>query len=246
MVTNDRVVVKVTRPATPTDVEKRRAWEAAQLGAGQIADPAKRQTALDALGKAPPQAEVGGTIEESYASGGKPVFWTGPIQPIGPEQTEVVDRRRVDNTVVVTERRIVRFAGQGRLNVDFLLYHWMGMDLRAKSNAELQTLRMPLKLVVPFIVLCLFSLVTPSNHKGVLDRFYAKMKTPTAADPEEDHRRLKESYADPSRLDGKKLFPGTNIELQKPGFADVFGFFVCLGICFLFVGLAVWVTSIGN
>jgi len=246
MVTNDRVVVKLTRPATPTDVEKRRAWEAARNSAGRIADPEKRQTALDAIGKAPPRAEAGGTIEESYANGGKPVFWTGKIEPIGPEQTEEVGRRRVGNTVIVTERRIVRFAGQGRLNVDFLFYHWIGMDLRAKSNAELQTLRMPLKLAVPFIVLCLLSLVTPSNHKSVLDRFYAKMKTPTAADPEEDDRRLEESYADPSRLDGKKLFPGTNIELQKPGLADVLGFFVCLGICVAFVGLAVWVTSIGN
>jgi SSS family solute:Na+ symporter len=122
----------------------------------------------------------------------------------------------------------------------------MGIDLQTKSNAELQTLRMPLKLVVPFVVMVLLSLVTRPNDAGVLDRFYAKMKTPTAEDPDEDRGRLEESYQDPSRLEHRKLFPGTSIEIQKPGLADVLGFFVCLAICFLFVGLAVWVTSIGS
>ncbi len=105
---------------------------------------------------------------------------------------------------------------------------------------------MPLKLVVPFVVMCLLCLVTPANQKGVLDRFYAKMKTPAAADPEQDRRRLEESYRDPSRLDHRKLFPGTNIEIQKPRLADVLGFVICLGICVVFVRLAIWVTSIGS
>ncbi len=246
MLTNNMVVVTVSRPATPTDVEKRQAWETAQESARRITDPEKRTAALAAIGKAPPRAEVGDTIEESYDSGGQPIFWTGKLEPIGPEQTEEVSRRRSGNTVVVTKRRRVQFVGQGRLNVDFLVYHALGMDLRTKSNAELQTLRMPLKLVVPFVVMCLLSLVTPPNQKNALDRFYAKMKTQTAADPEEDRRRLEESYRNPSRFDHRKLFPGTNIEIQKPGLADVVGFVVCLGICFLFLGLAVWVTSIGS
>lgn len=245
MVTIDRVVVTRTRPATPTDIEKRQAWETAQDSARQIADREERKAALDALGKAPPRAEVGKTMEESYASGGQAVFWTGKIEPLGPEQTEELSRRRDGNTTIVTERRVVQFDGQGRLNAEFLLFHWMGIDLRSKTNAELQTLRMPLKLVVPFVVMYLLSLMTRANDKSVLDRFYAKMKTRTAADPDEDRRRLEESYADPNRFDHQKLFPGTDIELQRPGLADVLGFVVCLGICFLFVGLAVWVTSIG-
>ena len=246
MVTNDRMVVTRTRPATATDVEKRRAWETARENALRLTDPDRRKAALEAIGNAPLEANIGQMIEEVYASGGQAVFWTDKLEPIGEEQTQELSRQRIDDTVIVTQRRVVRFQGQGRLNVDFLLYHWMGVDLRTKTNAELQTLRVPLKVVVPFVVMCLLCLVTPANRKGVLDRFYAKMKTPTAADPEEDRRRLEESYQDPSRLDHRKLFPGTNIEIQKPRLADVLGFVICLGICIFFVRLAIWVTSIGS
>ena len=246
LLTNDRVVVTRKRPATATDVEKRHAWETARENALRLTDPDRRKAELEAIGQAPLEANIGEMIEEAYVSGGEPVFWTEKLEPIGEEKTEELSRLRTGDTLIVTQRRVVRFEGQGRLNVDFLLYHWMGVDLSTKTNAELQTLRVPLKVVVPFVVMCLLSLVTPADRKSVLDRFYAKMKTPTAADPEEDRRRLEEAYEDPGRLEHRKLFPGTSIEIQKPGVVDVLGFTICLGICFLFVRLAIWVTSIGS
>lgn len=246
MLTNDQVVVTRTRPATATDVAKRQAWETARKNALRLEDLDRRKEALETIGKAPLEATIGEMIDEVYTSGGQAVFWTGKLEPIGLEQTEELSRRPIDGTVIVTQRRLVRFQGQGRLNVDFLLYHWMGVDLRDKTDAELQTLRVPLKVVAPFVVMCLLSLVTPANRKSVLDRFYAKMKTPTVADPEEDLRRLEEAYQHPERLEHRKLFPGTSIEIQKPGVVDVLGFVICLGICFCFVRLAIWVTSIGG
>jgi len=246
MVTNDMMVVTVSRQARAADVEKRRAWETAREDALAIADPDRRQAALTALGSPPPRAQIGEKIEESYTSGGQAVFWSGKVVPTGAEQLELVDQERHDNTVVVTQRRVVPFIGQGRLKADYLMYHWLGVDLRSKTNAELQTLRVPLKIIVPFLVMGLVSVVTPPNRKRVLDRFYIKMRTATVADPEEDRRQLETLYGDPERLETNKLFPGTSLEMERPSLADILGFLICLGICFLFVGLAVWVTSIGG
>jgi hypothetical protein len=72
------------------------------------------------------------------------------------------------------------------------------------------------------------------------------MKTPVDPDPEEDRRQLEESYKNPSRYDHKKLLPGTQIEIQKPTLADVVGFVISVGICFVFLGLAYWLAGIGS
>ncbi|MCP4282914.1 MAG: hypothetical protein GY792_00440 [Gammaproteobacteria bacterium] len=104
---------------------------------------------------------------------------------------------------------------------------------------------MPLKLILPFVVMCLVTLITPRNDKSALDRFYAKMRTPVQFGPEEDQRQLQLAYENPAELDRHKLFPGTDLEITKPTLTDILGFIVCLGICFAFVRFAVWITSIG-
>ena len=57
---------------------------------------------------------------------------------------------------------------------------------------------------------------------------------------------MEASYADPSRFDHKKLFPGTDLEIQKPNWADALGFVACFAVCFVFIALAVWLASIGQ
>ena len=71
------------------------------------------------------------------------------------------------------------------------------MDLTKADNAMLQTLRLPPRLITPFIVMILVSLVTQRGTPEVLDRYYAKMKTPVDADPDSDRRNLETAYSDP-------------------------------------------------
>jgi hypothetical protein len=136
--------------------------------------------------------------------------------------------------------------GRGRFNLDFLVFQAAGMDLTGMDNAALETLRLPLRLITPFIVMILISFFTPPNSKAALDRYYVKMKTPVSPDPERDRLEVEASYADPSRFDHKKLLPGTNLEMQKPSWSDVLGFIACCGVCFTFIALAVWLASIGG
>ena len=51
---------------------------------------------------------------------------------------------------------------------------------------------------------------------------------------------------DPGRFDHKRLLPWTQLEVQKPTLVDVIGFLICFVICFLFIGVAIWVASIGG
>ena len=139
-----------------------------------------------------------------------------------------------------------RFRGQGPFRIDFLLYDWLGVDLTTRSNAALDTLELPPKIITPFLVMILASWLTRRPPAQVLDRYYAKMKTPVDPDPVVDQRNLEAAYADLSSLERRKLFPGTNLEFQKPTRGDVLGFIVCFGICGLIIGLAMLVVRIGG
>ncbi len=243
--TNHQVVVTVTREAKAADVAKWQAWNKVHDAAEAIADDKQRAKALDTLPKAPPEATLGEPFVESFKTGGKSIYWTGKLVPTSPEKTTVLSTKDDHNSVVVTQERDVQFVGQGRLNVDMLLYRLMGVDLESATDAGLATLRMPLKLVLPFIVMILATFFTRRNDSQTLDRFYAKMRVPVDCDPEEDEKLLQRAYEDPAALEHRKLFPGTECEIEKPRFIDIFGFLVCLGICFAFVCFAIWVTGIG-
>jgi solute:Na+ symporter, SSS family len=127
----------------------------------------------------------------------------------------------------------------------FLLYDWLGIDLTAKSNALLNTLELPPKIVTPFLVMVIVSWLTKAPPKESVDRYYIKMKVPVDSDPETDLRNLEAAYSNPSPLDHRKLFPGTNLEFQKPTRADWLGFVVCWLVCGLIIGLAMFVAQLG-
>ena len=58
-----------------------------------------------------------------------------------------------------------------------------------------------------------------------VDRFFAKFKTPIAPTPEEDEVELAKTFADPSRFDHLRLFPGKTLEFTRWTRYDFLGFF---------------------
>ncbi|NIP95907.1 MAG: hypothetical protein GWO24_21725 [Akkermansiaceae bacterium] len=143
------------------------------------------------------------------------------------------------------ERQVGALEGAGNFNVDFLVYHWLGFDLANASKATLETLRLPTRVLMPFLVLVVVSYFTPRNRAEVLDRYYAKMKTEVERDPEADRRALEESYRNPARFEGQRLLPGTDFEMLRPRPKDVLGFLAAVAACFLIIGLLVWLAGIG-
>ena len=72
------------------------------------------------------------------------------------------------------------------------------------------------------------------------------MKTPVDPVPERDHAKLEAAFARPELAEAKKLFPGTQLEFQRPNWVDIVGFLACFAACFAIIGLAVWAARIGT
>ena len=91
----------------------------------------------------------------------------------------------------------------------------------------------------------IFSLFTRSVDKTVLDRFYARMKTPVNPDPEKDRKEVELSYANPNRFDHVKFFPKSQFEFTKWTKEDTYGFLLGILGTILVIALTLIVAGIG-
>lgn len=141
----------------------------------------------------------------------------------------------------------VYLKGKGAFEIDFLLYARTSIDLCKQSTGTLETLRLPTRLLLPFVFLIALSFITPSGNKERLDRYFVKMKTPVDPDPEKDAKELELSYADPHRFDEKRLFKFGGLEINRPNIVDIMGFILsftlCIGIVWLIIAIANYTPS---
>lgn len=161
---------------------------------------------------------------------------------------EEVERVEKGNTLEIRRRfrGDCRLRGEGSFNLDFLIYDALGVPLTEMSNPALETLRLPTRVVLPFVVMILLSLITPRVDRQALSRYYVKMKTPVNPDPAADKAELEASYRDPSRFDDRRLFPVFGLEVQKPKRIDLVGFLVGFLVCFAIIGFTIWVAKLGS
>ncbi|MCB1066146.1 MAG: hypothetical protein KDN20_24905, partial [Verrucomicrobiae bacterium] len=231
-----------TRPATAADVARHEAWVKVSAEAKEKGD----EALLKQIGPEPPAAAVGEMIEVTVKSGGKSIFWQGGLNPVAEVSMETVEERQEENTRILVQRFTNAHEGVGDFNADFLLYHWLGVDLSKVSKSTIETLRLPPRLLMPFLVLILVSLVTRREREEVLDRYFAKMRTVVDPDPEIDRRNLEAAYANPRQHESRRLFPGTDWEFVRPRRIDVVGFLISVGVCFLIVGLLALLAGVGS
>lgn len=246
------------RPATDADVARYDAWQQALENLEAKFEPSQRESTeyqlqLKSLGASPPKAEVGELIEITMKSGGAAIFWRDGVVAIDDEgnqldspQRELISDLPEGYVKVRTERLVGRLRGKGSLNLDFLLYSLAGIDLSSASKAMLETLRLPARLLTPFLVLIFLSFLTRRGDKEVLDRYYAKMKTPVLADPEADKRALLQAQSQPISKQARKLFPGSDWEFVRPTTMDVVGFIISCLVCVAIVGLLIGLAGIGG
>jgi SSS family solute:Na+ symporter len=226
--TTNIVTTTFTRAATPADVAQREAWE------------------INHVGSEPPSAVAGQPIEITIRSGGKSIFWQGGVKPKDQQLLKVIEEREEDGKHILVQLNDAPMIGSGDFRIDFMIYKWLGFDLANASKATIETLRLPTRLVLPFLVLIVASLFTPRNSKEALDRYYVKMKTEVDPDRQLDEQNLEKSYQNPNRFEDRRLFPGTDLELVKPRPKDYIGFLVSVGICFAMIGILVWLAGIGG
>jgi SSS family solute:Na+ symporter len=229
----DIVITESSRVAAPSDVRRREAaiavWEGKQEG------------------EVPTELALGEPFVETRKSGGKAIFWAGAIAPVGEPSLVTVSETEVDGLKIKVQRYDCPLQAGGNFKPDFLVYALLGMDLESKSDAMLDALCLPVKIVLPFLVMIVLSLLTKPGSKEALDRYYAKMRTEVSADPEEDARRLEAAYADPENGPTEpKLWPGSSIEVARPTKADVIGFVLTCAACFAVIGLVLLMAGLGS
>ena len=240
--TTDLVTKTIRRDATAADVAKHEAWVEATAHARAEND----EKLLKKLGPEPPIAEIGQPINVTLKSGGSSLFWTGGVNPIsGEPEWKTVEETTEGNVTTLVQHHTGALVGSGTFKIDFLIYNGLGIDLSRASKATLETLRLPTRLFLPFLVLIVVSFFTQRNSKESLDRYYAKMKTEVDPDPKKDHAELEKSYADPARFDSRRLLPGTDFEMMRPRPKDIIGFLAAVGVCFVVIGILVWLAGIG-
>lgn len=238
--TTTNLVTKTTRrTATPADVARHEAWLTA---VNQAAGDARL---LKKIGAEPPACEVGDEIDVVLKTGGVSIFWSRGVSPVDGEQLVELEETSEGNTTTLLQRHEGGLKGEGLFNVDFWLYQLAGYDLASASKATLETLRIPTRVCLPFLVLIVVSFLTPRGSQAGLDRYYAKMKTEVDPDHKVDLRNLAESYQNPKRFEHLRLFPGTDIEALRPRPSDVIGFLVSVAVCFLMIGILIWLAGIG-
>jgi energy-coupling factor transporter transmembrane protein EcfT len=84
--------------------------------------------------------------------------------------------------------------------------------------------------LIPVVILVVMSLLTERTDPVRVGKFYARLKTPVGATPEEDERAVEDSYANPTRYDHQKLWPKSDWEFTKWDKVDTLGFLTCCGL----------------
>ena len=176
-----------------------------------------------AMGEKPAPLGLGATIEVWSKPPSKAIFWTRGV---------------------ALEGGILR--GEGFFNPDMLLFQWLGLDLESMPNPLVETLRLPLRIFLPLLLMIALSLFTAPVEEEVLRRFYARMKTPVSPDPEKDRQEVERSCREPERFDNQKLFPGTRLEFTRWTRTDLFGFIGSLLCAGLVIATTLFIAGLGR
>lgn len=135
--------------------------------------------------------------------------------------------------------------GQGMLYIDLVLIDQC-IDLSKQPYALVETIRTLIRLILPFSVIILVSLLTRPDDGPRVARFYAKMRTPVLVDRQQDLEALEKSLADPSRYREKLLFPNSQFELFKWNRVDAIGFVLSICVVFGIIGMLQFLLQVGS
>ncbi|NOZ60290.1 MAG: sodium:solute symporter family protein [Calditrichaeota bacterium] len=132
--------------------------------------------------------------------------------------------------------------GIGRFNAEIWVLSWFGIDFSSFTKPQLVAMRFLFDALFPFVLLFLFSYMTPMVPKKDLDRFFAKIHTPVGATPEEEEKALQDAYEHPEKYEKNKIVPGSHWEILKPSKMDYIGFggsWLIVGVIILLLWLMV-------
>jgi len=156
-----------------------------------------------------------------------------------------IERQHVIPPVGILFERVARIdpsdpesekVGIGRFEAEVWVLSWFGIDFTHFKKSQLVATRFFFDALFPIVMLVLISMVTKPVDNRSLNRFFAKMHTPVQPTAEEEEKAIEASINNPEQIEKRKLFPGSQWELMKPGRLDYIGF----GGSWILVGLVIF------
>lgn len=182
-----------------------------------------RQAQSLSVGPRPEQLQVGETFEKTFVLPSKSIFWSKDIKKEGDQ-----------------------LVGSGYLYFELILLDKLGFNLAANPYALNETIRILIRLIFPFLVLIIVSLLTKPDDHQQLDRFFTKMRTRTLGDREQDEVQLEKAYANPATTKAMLLFPDTSLEIYRWNRQDTLGFALSVAMMFIVLAMFFGLVSLGG
>ncbi len=168
-----------------------------------------------ATGEMPEKIHIGEKFTKTYTLPSKPIFWSQPPELNANGKLEA----------------------RGYFYPELILLQSMGFELNKNPYALNETVRMLIRLIFPFVILIIVSLLTERNDDKITNDFFIKMRTKVRGlGPDVDKKDIEDSFADPEKTKRILLFPDTNLEIYKWDKQDLGGFLISIVIVFIVIG----------
>jgi solute:Na+ symporter, SSS family len=137
-----------------------------------------------------------------------------------------------------------RQIGRGYPYLDLLLLQAMGFDLRRNASAGNETIRIVMRLLLPFGLLFAVACCTVRDDERLIDRFFVKMRTRVSAGGgAADSAALAAALQHPDHLRETKVWPDSDWEIYRWNREDAVGFAFAIGLVLAILGLLGAVAS---
>jgi len=173
-------------------------------------------------GPRPEQLQVGQTFEKTFILPSRSIFWSKDIKKEGGQ-----------------------LVGSGYLYLELILLEKLGFNLAANPYALNETIRILIRLIFPFVILIIISLLTRPDEGKQLERFFVKMRMRTLRDREQDEAQLEKAYASPDSTKAMLLFPDTSLEIYRWNRQDFLGFVLSVAVMFIVLAMFFGMVSLG-
>lgn len=117
---------------------------------------------------------------------------------------------------------------------ELIMLQKLGLNLQQKPYALIETIRMLIRLVFPFLLIILVSLITPPQTDKEIQGFFLKMRTRVRGLGNDiDAEDIKKAFENPDATRDVLLYPDTSFEIYKWNRQDVTGFLISIVIVFI-------------
>ncbi len=177
------------------------------------------------IGQCPEPLKVGQKFTKTFVLPQKTIFWSK--EPALNKNGELEAR--------------------GYLFPELMFLQFAGVDLQYKPYAFNETLRMLIRLVFPFLLLIIVSLLTPAQSDVKVQEFFLKMRTRVRGLGHDiDKEDVVEAIRNPQQTTDVLLFPNTSLEMYKWNKQDIVGFLISVGIVFVVLGTLFAAVKMGG